>query len=135
MLRDMLNIKQRHVKEHLEQVRKGKFFFHSAEFYNDCIFFCLRKCFLHFLCSMLRYLFMYENVQTTIKGKTLYIFCIVNYIRDHSKILFAENCWFLTLLSQCSFLLVLKKLPPLYTSINVIILLERWQGVATSLRM
>ena len=69
----MLNIKKRHVKEHYEQVGKGKLFFHLAEFYNDCIF-CLRKRILHFLCSLLCHLFMYENLQTSIKGKTLYIF-------------------------------------------------------------
>ena len=69
----MLKIKKRHVKEHIEQERKGKFFYHSPKFYNDCIF-CLRKGLPHFLCSLLCYLFMYENVQISIKEKILYIF-------------------------------------------------------------
>ena len=69
----MLNIKKRHVKEDLEQARKGKFFYHSAKFYNDCIF-RQRKRFFHFLCILLCYLLMYENVQISIKEKTLSIY-------------------------------------------------------------
>ena len=126
----MLNIKKRHVKEHLEQERKGKFSYHSPKFYNDCIF-CLRKCLLHFLCSLLCYLFMYENVQISIKEKILYIFWIVSNILDYSKIPFAQNCWFLTLLS-CLFLLLLDKLPPLYTSVHVITLKENFKELYDS---
>ena len=42
--------------------------------------FCLRKRLLHFLRSLLCYLFMFENVQTNIKGKALYTLRIKLYL-------------------------------------------------------
>ena len=86
------NRKKRNDKEHLEQLRKGQVFL--SEFF----FFVWENFFYTFYVD----LFMYDYVQTSIKGKFLYTFRIDKMYWNHSKSPFAQNCWFLTI-SFCLF--------------------------------
>ena len=64
----MINDKEkRNDKDHYEKASS----FHLAKFQNGFFVLFLRKRLLRLLCSLLCYLFMQENVQTDIKGKTL----------------------------------------------------------------
>ena len=120
-------MEKRNSKKHLEQVRKDKFFFQSAEFHNDYIFW-VRNRLLHVLYCLLCYLFMWQKFPTSIKGKTLYTFGIERlYLGRFKKSVSSElvifdpaHHW-----SFMLFLLFLNKLSPLYPSINMIILVTR----------
>ena len=61
------NREKRDDKEHHE---KTSFFFIQLSFRMVFFVLVLRKCLLQSLCSLLCYLFIQENVQTNIKGKT-----------------------------------------------------------------
>ena len=88
--------------------------------------FCLRKRLLHFLRSLLCYLFMFENVQTNIKGKALYTLRIKLYLGPFKNSVLSKLLIFdPPPAPPCLFLLVLDKLLHLYPSINMNILLTK----------
>ena len=63
----------------------------------------LRKRLLHFLCSLLCYLFMYQNVRTNIKGKTLrtsrsQMFSKIAVLKNFTILLRKLLCWSLFLI-------------------------------------
>ena len=72
------NSEKRNDKERLEEVRRRKFSFHSAE-----SALLLSRKLLHFLCTLLCYLVVQENVQTKIKGKTQISCKLRSYIWGH----------------------------------------------------
>ena len=86
----------------MEHYGKASFLFHLPEFYNGifCFFFRKRP---HFICSLLCYLSMQENIQTNIKGKNLrssrtQMFFKIAVLKNFAVLPRKHLCWSLFLI-------------------------------------